>query len=86
MPLRVAEMDIVAHADFIAVIDYRRSRHRQQQAVHQFNAAPVALQKRCQSASDSQVQTRLAIRRIGLPEIIALGVGHHLERQLVVIS
>ncbi len=82
----VAEADIVAHADLVAVIDDRRARHRQQQAVHQLDAPAVTLQQRRKAAADAEVQPRPAIRGVGLPEIVALGVRHHLERQLVVIA
>ena len=79
-------MDIVAHADFVAVIDDRRAGHRQQQAVHQFDAAPVALQQRRQAAADAEIEARATIGGIGLPQIIALAVGHHFQRQFVVIA
>ena len=39
----VAQMDVVPHADFVAVIDDRCPRHSEKQAVHQFDAAPVVL-------------------------------------------
>ena len=34
----IAEVDVVAHADLVAVVDDRRPRHREQQAVHQLDA------------------------------------------------
>ena len=40
----VAEMQVVAHTDFIAVIDNGSTRHREQQTVHQLDAAAIILQ------------------------------------------
>ncbi len=82
----IAQVDVVAHADLVAVIQHRRSRHRQQQRVHQFDTATVAFEQGRETAADAQVDPRAAIRGIGLPEVIALVVGHHLEGQLVVVA
>ena len=82
----VAEMDIVAHADLVAVIDDRRSRHRQQQAVHQLDAAPVALHQRRQPAADPEIEPGAAVGRIGLPQKVALDVGDHFQREFVMIA
>ena len=37
----IAEINIIAHADFVAVIDHRRSRKRKEQTVEQLHLAPV---------------------------------------------
>ena len=79
-------MDVVAHADLVAVIDHRRARHGQQKPVHQLDAAAVTLQQRRQTTPDAQVQPRAAVTGIRLPKIVALGAGHHLQRQLVVVA
>ncbi len=82
----VAEVDVVAHADFVAVIHDGRAGHGEEQAVHQLDAAAVAFQQRCQPAADAQVQARAAVACVDLPEVVALGIGHHFERQFVVIA
>ena len=51
--IAVAQMDVVAHADLIAVVQHRRAGHGQQQGGHQFDAAAVALQQRRQAAADA---------------------------------
>ena len=79
-------MDVVAHADFVAVIDDGRARHRQQQAVHQFDAAAVAFQQRREPPADAEIEARAPVGGVGLPQIVALAVGHHFERQLVVVA
>jgi hypothetical protein len=79
-------MDVVAHADLVAVIDHRRARHRQQQGVHQLDAAAVALEQRREAPADAEIDPRAPICRVGLPQIVALRVRYHFERQLVVIA
>ena len=82
----VAEVDVVAHADLVAVIDHGRSGHGQQQAVHQLDAAAVALEQRGEPAADAEVDARPAIGRIGVPKVVAFLVGHHFERQFVMVA
>ncbi len=79
-------MDIVTHADLVAVIDDRRARHRQQQPVHKFDAPAVALQQWREATTDAEVDARAAVARIGFPQIVALAIGDHFERQLVVVA
>ena len=44
-PFAVAQMDVVAHGDFVAVIDDWRAGHRQQKCCSsKFDPAPVALE------------------------------------------
>ncbi len=82
----VAEIDIVAHPDLVAVIDDRRSRERQQQRVHQLDLAPVVVHQRRQPAADADIDAGAGIVGVGRPQIIALDVGDHFQRQLVVIA
>jgi hypothetical protein len=82
----VAEEDVVAHADLVAVIDHGRAGHGEQERVHQLDPAPVALQERREAAADAEIDPRAAVGGVEVPEIVALGIGHHLERQLVVVA
>ena len=82
----VAEIDVVAHADLVAVIDDRRARERQQQRVHQLDLAPVVVHQRRQPAADADIDAGAGIVGVGRPQIIALDVGDHFQRQLVVIA
>ena len=54
-PVAVAEVDVVPHADLVAVVEDRRSRQREQQSEHQLDAAPVVAQQRGQPVADAQV-------------------------------
>ena len=82
----VAEMHVVAHADLVAVVNHGRARHRQKEAVHQLDPPPVVLQKRREPPSYAEIEPGTAVGRVSAPQIVALCVSHHLERQLVVIA
>ncbi len=82
----VAEINVVAHADLVAVIDDGRSREREQQAVHQFDAAAVIVHEGRQAAPDSDVDAHLRIGAVGQVHVVPLFVGDHLQGQLVVVA
>ncbi len=81
----VAEIDVVAHAELVAVVDGRRARHRQQQALHELDLRHVVVHQRREPTPDADVDAHARIRRVCLIHVVALAIGHHLERQLVVI-
>ena len=82
----IAELDVVSHTDLIAVIDNRRAGQRKQQCRQELDSAPVVGQQRRQPSSDPDVQSRLGIRGIRQIHVVALFLGHHLERQFVVVA
>ena len=82
----VAEIEIVAHAEFVAVIEHRRARHRQQQAGEQFDLATVVVEQRCKPAAYAEIEPRPLIGGVGFPQVVTLGVCHHFQRQLVVVA
>ena len=84
--IAVAEENVVAHTDLVAVVQRRRARHRKQQAVEQFDPAAITLDQRCQSAANTQVDPCPAIRGVIIPQVITLAVGDHFQRQLIVVA
>ena len=66
-PVAIAEERVVAHADFVTVIDHRAAVQRKQQAVHQLDAAPVAVQQCRQPPADAEIDAQPAMRRINVP-------------------
>ncbi len=82
----VAQVEVVAHADFVAVVNHRRSRQRKQQGVHQLDAAAVVFEQRGQAPANAQVDAHVPVLRVDAVHVIALFVGHHFERQLVVVA
>ena len=81
----IAQVNVVSHADLVAIVDDRSSRQREQQAEHQLDPSSVIAQERGQPVPDAQVDARRAILGISSVHIIAFFVGHHLQRQLVVV-
>ncbi len=65
--IAVAQVDIVAHADFIAVIQGRCARHRQQQAVEQLDPPTVTLHQRRQTSANTQIDPGAAVGGIVIP-------------------
>ena len=59
---------------------------REQQRVQQLDAAPAVLDQRREPAADADVEPHLRIGGVGRVHVVALFVGHHLERQLVVVA
>jgi hypothetical protein len=82
----VAEVDVVAHPDLVAVVDDRGTRQREQESVHHLDEPPVVAEQRSQPAPDADVDAGLRILGVHLVHVVAFLVGHHLERQLVVVA
>ena len=82
----VAEIDVVAHADFIAIVDDRRAGERQQQRVHQLDLAAVVVHQRRETAANPDIDARAGVVGVGRPQIVAFDIGHHFERQLVMVA
>ena len=62
----IAEVGVVAHADLVAVVDDGRAGHREQERVHELDAAPIVHEERRQAAPDSEIDARLPIDRVAL--------------------
>ena len=82
----VAEVDVVAHPDLVAVVDDRRAPHAEEQRVQQLEPAPAVVDQRRQAAADAEVDPHPRVLRVLGVHEVALLVGHHLERQLVVVA
>ncbi len=79
-------MDVVAHSDLVAVIHHWRTGHRQQQAFHEFDTTPITFQQRRQAPPYAQVDARLAICGVDLPQIVTLAARNHLKRELIMVA
>ena len=73
----VAKIEVITHADLVAVIDHRGSWQRQQQRVHQFDLAAVVSQQRREPAADAEIDSHRTIFRVHAIHVIALFVGNH---------
>ena len=82
----VAEVEVVAHADLVAVVDDGRAGEGKEDEVDKLHAAAAALHERREAAADAQVDARLAVLGVDPVHVVALLVGDHFERQLVVVA
>ncbi len=82
----VAEVDIVAHADFVAVVKDRGARKAEQKRVQQFDAAAVVVNERRKPAADADVDAHARVGRISEVHVIALIVGDHFQSKFVVVA
>ena len=58
----VAEVDVVAHPDLVAVVEDRRAGQREEQAVQELHLAAVVADQRRQAAADAEVDPHLVGR------------------------
>ncbi len=82
----VAEVDVVAHPDLVAVVDDRGAGQREQQGVEQFDLAAVVAEQRREPAADAEVDAHLVVAGVGAQHQVAFFLGDHLEGQLVVVA
>ena len=85
-PIAIAEVDVVAHPDLVAVVHDRGARQREQQAIEKFDLAAVVVQQRRQSASDPHVDPGTVVRSEDAVHVVPFLVGDHLEGELVVVA
>ena len=82
----IAEIDVIAHPDLVAVVDDRRAGHGEEQAVHQLDAAAAVLHQRRETSADAEIEPHLRVGGVLRVHVVALFVGHHLQRQLVMVA
>ena len=82
----VAEPDVVAHADLVAVVQARRAGQAQQHRGEQLLAVAVVVQQRRQPAADADVRLHPWIAGVLVPHVVAVLVADHLQGQLVVVA
>ena len=71
-------MDVVPHADLIAVVDDGAAGQCEQQAVHELNLATVIFHQGGQAAGDADVASHERIRGIGIVHVVPLLARAHL--------
>ena len=82
----VAQEDVVAHADLVAVVEDRRAGHGQEQAVEQLQPSPRVVHQRRQSPADAHVDAHARVAGILAVHVVALLVGDHLQGEFVVVA
>ena len=82
----VAEVDVVAHADFVAVVHDGRAGEGEEEGVEELDAAAVVVHQRGEAATDADVDAHAGVGGVGEVHVVALVVGDHLEGELVVVA
>ncbi len=82
----IAQVDVVAHADLVAVVDHGCSREREQKGIHQLDAAAVVAEQGGKPVANAQVDSRVQVAGVSPVHVVALLIGDHFEGELVVIS
>ena len=82
----VAEVDVVAHRDLVAVVEDRRARQAEEHRVQQLDLVAAAVHERREPPADADVELHPRVLRVLGVHVVALLVGDHLERQLVVVA
>ena len=84
--IAVAKVDVVAHADLVAVIDHGRAGKREEQTVQELDPGPAVADQRGQTAANPQVEPHPRVGGVLAVHVVALFLGDHLERQFVVVA
>ncbi|GAQ77536.1 hypothetical protein T45_09355 [Streptomyces turgidiscabies] len=82
----VAEPDVVAHADLVAVVEDRRAGEGQQEGGEEFDLVAVVVEEGGQTASDADVGAHAGVFGVFGPHVVAFFVGDHFEGELVVVA
>ena len=82
----IAQEDVIAHPDLVAVVDDRRAWHREEQRVHQLDLAAAVVEQRREAAANADVDAHAGLARVLAIHVVALLVRHHLERELIMIA
>ena len=84
--IAIAEEDVVAHSDLVAVVKDRGAWEREEQAVHELDALAVVAEEGRQAPADAEIDPSRSVLRVRAVHVVALFVRDHLQRQLVVIA
>ena len=82
----VAEIDIVAHADLVAIIDDWRAGQGKQERIEKLDLAPVVFEQGGETAANAKIDPRPRVGGIKGPKIVPFRAGHHGERHLVMVA
>ena len=82
----VAQVDVVTHADLVAVIQDRRARQRHQHEGNQLDLRAAVVHQRGEAPPDPHIDAHARIVGENLVHVITLAIGHHLQREFVVVA
>src|SRR5690606_17475714 len=82
----VAEPDVVAHADFVAVVQDGGAGEGEQEGGEQFELVAVVVQGGGQAAADADVGFHAGVFGVFGVHVVAFFVGDHLQGEFVVVA
>src|SRR5690606_5433709 len=82
----VAEEGVVAHPDLVAVVEDGAAGEREEDGLEELDLAAVPAKQRREPAADADVDAEAGVGPVLVPHVVPLLVGHHLERELVVVA
>ncbi len=82
----VAEVEIVSHADLVAVVEDRSAGQREEQRVDQLDFFAIVVQQRSEAAADAEIDASAGVLGVKPVHVVSLLVGDHFERKLVVVA
>ena len=85
-PVAVRKGDVIPHSDLVAVVDHGRTGQAQEDRIEHVEFPAIPTEKRREAAADTDVLTHLWVRCVRGVQHVSLGVGHHLEREFVVVT
>ena len=84
--IAVAQIKIVSHANLIAVIDDWCAWHGKEQRVEQLDFSAVVRKERPKPTADAEIDPCVRVCGVHAIHVVALLVGHHFQRKLVVVA
>ena len=85
-PIPVAQKDILAHANFIAIVQHWGARQGKEEAVEQSHPVQVILHHRRQASADPQIEPHAGVDGILPIHVVTFLVRDHFQGQFVVIA
>ena len=85
--IALGQIEIISHANLVAIADHRRSGEGEHEAVGELDAPPIAIEHGHEPASDAaMIELHLLFRSEAFEYALALLLGQAAEIKLVVIA
>ncbi len=82
----VAQVHVVAHTDFIAVVKDGCTRQRKEKAGQELHLASTVAYERGKSSANPKVDSHGRLIGVCAVHVVAFFVGHHLQGELVMVA
>ena len=82
----ITEIKVVAHTDFVTIVNDRCARQGEEETVHQFDLFAVIVQERRQPPTDAEIQLGGRVAGIHPVHVVPLFIGDHLKGQFIMVT